>query len=105
MLDESYSKENLTISRTVFILDVCIFSGLLRDVPLMAGSNYIYRHECMDHLVNILKNLDQKKGHILVYGVAGSGKTTAVSQALRTVIGNGSAFYPYGAYWIHVGEF
>ena len=84
---------------------IIILAGLLRDVPIMAGSNYIYRHDIMDRLITTLKNIDDKKGHVLIYGKAGSGKTTAVSQALRYLISNGRAFHPNGAYWVHVGKF
>ncbi|EDV19848.1 uncharacterized protein TRIADDRAFT_61738 [Trichoplax adhaerens] len=69
----------------------------------MTSSCHISRHECMDLLLSALKNIDRKSGHVFVYGMAGSGKTTIVSKAIRHLVSNINDL-PYGAYWIHIGN-
>ena len=48
--------------------------------------------------------IDENGGHILVHGMAGSGKTIAVSQAIKQAVENDGCFKGNGVYWIKIGN-
>lgn len=77
--------------------------NLLRDLPLTLECDYVTRTQFNNAICYQLKQIDQLSGHILVYGMPGSGKTVAVCQAVRQVILQESCFNPYGCYWIKIG--
>ena len=51
-----------------------------------------------------MKKIDKDGGHILVHGMAGSGKTVAVCQAVRQVIVGDNYFQSQGCYYIDIGN-
>lgn len=78
--------------------------NLLRDLPPTPESDYVLRKQFNDVICNQLKQIDQCGGRILVHGMAGSGKTISVCQAVRQVIAEENYFQPYGCYWIKIGK-
>lgn len=77
----------------------------MRGVPETPESHYILRQQFVDTICNYLIKIDgdQDGGHVLVHGLAGSGKTIAVSQAVRYVVKEEQSFAPHGVYWIKIG--
>ena len=79
--------------------------NLLRNVPSVLSSQYIIRQEFVDSICSQLKKINTNGGHILVHGMAGSGKTIAVSQAVQQVVEKDSCFQDQGVYWIKIGNY
>lgn len=77
---------------------------MLRDVPSTPSSHYIERKDYIASICNQLKVIDESGGHILVHGMAGSGKTIAVSQAIRQAAESNGCFKGNGVYWIKIGN-
>ena len=77
----------------------------MRGVLETPESHYILRQQFVDTICNYLIKIDgdQDGGHVLVHGLAGSGKTIAVSQAVRYVVQQEQYFAPHGVYWIKIG--
>ena len=86
------------------VMSYLIFTeNSLRNVPPILKSDYILREQFNNTICQQLQQIDQSGGHILVYGMAGSGKTVAVCQAVRQLIIEENCFRPYGCYWIKIG--
>ncbi|RDD40482.1 Apoptotic protease-activating factor 1 [Trichoplax sp. H2] len=76
----------------------------LRDVPPTPTSHYIVRTDFIAVISSKLKEIDEIGGRILVHGMAGSGKTIAVSQAIRHTAEVDRCFETGGVYWVKIGD-
>lgn len=61
------------------------------------------RQAFVNEICNSLKDINQSQGHLLIHGMAGSGKTIAVCQSIRMVFEQG-CFRSHGVYWVKLGE-
>ena len=77
---------------------------LLRDVPPTPESHYILRHKFINEICNHLREINRNNGHLLIHGMAGSGKTIAISQSVRLLLENEDCFRPYGVYSLKIGN-
>lgn len=81
-----------------------VLVDLLRNVPRLLENRYIIRESFVDAICSQLEDLNSTDGRILVYGIAGSGKTTAVAQSIRLIVEEQNYFKPHGVYWIKIGN-
>ncbi|RDD46820.1 Apoptotic protease-activating factor 1 [Trichoplax sp. H2] len=79
---------------------------LLRNVPETPSAYYIERQSYIQKIIDYLKRIDSNElgGHILIHGMAGSGKTVIASQSVRLAIYNYGLFRSGGVYWIKIGN-
>ncbi|EDV19577.1 uncharacterized protein TRIADDRAFT_61943 [Trichoplax adhaerens] len=75
----------------------------LRNLPPTPTSHYVVRKEIIDIICDQLKIIDKSSGHILVHGMAGSGKTISVCQSVKQAANMGW-FKSNGYYWIKIGN-
>lgn len=80
-----------------------VITDLLRDVPPTPESHYVFRHEFINEICHHLRDIDKNNGHVLIHGMAGSGKTVATCQSVRFLFENEDCFRPYGVYWLKIG--
>ncbi|EDV20671.1 uncharacterized protein TRIADDRAFT_60836 [Trichoplax adhaerens] len=80
------------------------YQDLLRHVMKVPTNRCIIRQNFLYNICSRLQDIDQCGGHIWVHGKRGSGKTVAVSQAVRIVVEQKKAFHPNGVYWITIGN-
>ncbi|EDV20298.1 uncharacterized protein TRIADDRAFT_61232 [Trichoplax adhaerens] len=83
---------------------ICDDENLLRNLPIIPESDYITRNEFVNTICSELKRIHENSGHILVHGMAGSGKSVAVCQSVRRSIEADNYFKPHGCYWIKIGN-
>ena len=50
-----------------------------------------------------MKRIDKENGHLLIHGNAGSGKTIAASQSVRSAMNLDGCFQEQGIYWFKIG--
>ena len=70
----------------------------------MPENRYIIRENFIDTICSQLEDINATGGHILVHGIAGCGKTTAVAQSVKLMVDEQDFFKPYGVYWIKIGN-
>ena len=75
----------------------------LRDLPKTPESDYVTREKFNNTICEQLKAIDKFGGRVLVYGMAGSGKTVAVCQAVRQLFQQ-NYFQSHGCHWIKIGK-
>ena len=74
----------------------------LGQVPEYSESNFILREQFNNTICDQLVQIDESGGKILLHGISGSGKTVALSQAIRLLFEK-NYFKPYGCYWVKIG--
>lgn len=77
----------------------------MRGFPVSPyGNYYITRTEFVSEIVQGLQKLQKSAAYILVYGCGGSGKTIAVSQAIKEFLLLGENKMLYIFQWVTVGK-
>ncbi|RDD41618.1 Apoptotic protease-activating factor 1 [Trichoplax sp. H2] len=75
----------------------------LRNLPSTPSCHFIIRKNLVNSICDQLKIIHESSGHILIYGMAGSGKTVTVCQSVTRAADMGY-FNTNGCYWMKIGN-
>ncbi|XP_065912607.1 apoptotic protease-activating factor 1-like isoform X2 [Dysidea avara] len=73
------------------------------QVPPLVRSTHVYRPEASTLVQQLLQGLHNTDGWVVLYGIAGCGKSVLASEALRDAKLLREVF-PGGVYWVDMGE-
>ncbi|EDV19574.1 uncharacterized protein TRIADDRAFT_61940 [Trichoplax adhaerens] len=100
-----FSTSDLSLAKSsssqISILDFDVPENLLRNLPPTPSNHYVMRKDAVNTICDQLKIINDLSGHLLIHGMAGSGKTVTVCQSVRQAAKRGY-FKSNGCYWMKI---